>query len=75
MMRPDSKIPTVYLCVEAVDFRKAIHSLGFEVDFSLHTLRVIQSLDRIFEWRGKPEAICCNDDPEYLGAQLVEWAA
>jgi putative transposase len=31
--------------------------LGIEVDFSLPAERVIRSLNRIIEWRGKPGAI------------------
>ena len=34
------------------DFNR--EGLGIEVDFSLHAERVIRSLDRIMEWRGKP---------------------
>ena len=49
--------------------------LGIEVDLSLPSLRVIRALDRIIEWRGKPKAIRCDNGPEYLSGQLVEWAA
>ena len=31
--------------------------LGIEIDFSLPAERVIRSLNRIIEWRGKPETI------------------
>lgn len=31
--------------------------LGIEVDLSLPALRVIRTLDRIIEWRGKPRAL------------------
>ena len=31
--------------------------LGIEVDISLPSERVIRSLERIIEWRGKPNAI------------------
>ena len=48
--------------------------LGIEVDLSLPTLRVIRALDRIIEWRGKPEAIRCDNGPEYISNQLIEWA-
>jgi transposase InsO family protein len=34
--------------------------LGIEVDESLPALRVIRALDRIIEWRGKPNAIRCD---------------
>ncbi|MCP3908436.1 MAG: transposase family protein [Oceanicoccus sp.] len=49
--------------------------LGIAVDLSLPALRVIRTLDRIIAWRGKPEAIRCDNGPEYLSGQLVEWAA
>ena len=37
------------------DFNR--EGLGIEVDFSLPAERVIRSLNRIIEWRGKPETI------------------
>ena len=48
---------------------------GIEVDFSLPSERVIRSLDRIIEWRGKPEAIRCDNGPEYISAVTLVWAA
>ena len=27
------------------------------------------------EWRGKPKTLRCDNGPEYLSGQLVEWAA
>lgn len=55
------------------DFNR--EGLGIEVDFSLPALRVIRSLEQIIEWRGKPEAIRCDNGPEYISATLQEWAA
>jgi|TARA_B110000967_G_scaffold29720_1_gene27935 putative transposase len=49
-------------------------ALGIEVDFSLPSARVIRSLNQIIEWRGKPSAISCDNGPEYISHQLVEWA-
>ena len=49
-------------------------ALGIEVDLSLPAARVIRSLERIIEWRGKPEGIRCDNGPEYLSAQLTRWA-
>ena len=46
------------------DFNR--EGLGIEVDFSLPSERVIKSLDRIIEWRGKPKAIRCDNGPEYI---------
>ena len=55
------------------DFNR--EGLGIEVDFSLPSERVIRSLDRIIEWRGKPEAIRCDNGPEYISAVTLAWAA
>ncbi|ARO14887.1 transposase IS3/IS911 family protein [Ketogulonicigenium robustum] len=54
------------------DFNR--EGLGMEVDFSLPTERVIRSLDRIIEWRGKPGSIRVDNGPEYISAKLMEWA-
>lgn len=48
--------------------------LGIEVDLSLPAIRVIRSLERIIEWRGKPKALRCDNGPEYISQQLVDWA-
>lgn len=48
--------------------------LGVEVDLSLPSARVIRSLERIIEWRGKPAAGRCDNGPEYLSQTLVDWA-
>ena len=37
--------------------------LGIEVDFSLPAERVIRSLNRIIEWRGKPGTIRVDNGP------------
>lgn len=55
------------------DFNR--EDLGIEVDFSLSSERVIRSLDRIIEWRGKPNAIRCDNGPEYTSAVTLAWAA
>jgi putative transposase len=55
------------------DFNR--EGLGIEVDFSLPSERVIRSLDRIIEWRGKPTAIRCDNGPEYISAVTLAWAA
>ena len=48
--------------------------LGIEVDFSLPAERVIWSLDRIIEWRGKPGTIRVDNGPEYISGKLLIWA-
>ena len=54
------------------DFNR--EGLGIEVDFSLPTERVIRSLDRIIEWRGKPGTIRVDNGPEYISEKLMKWA-
>jgi putative transposase len=54
------------------DFNR--EGLGIEVDFSLPAERVIRSLDRIIEWRGKPNSIRCDNGPEYISEALKSWA-
>lgn len=48
--------------------------LGIEVDISLPSERVIRSLERIIEWRGKPKAIRLDNGPENIAQILVDWA-
>jgi len=50
-------------------------ALGIEVDFSLPSQRVIRSLNRRIEWRGKPEAIRCDNGSEFTSKVMCRWAA
>ena len=54
------------------DFNR--EGLGMEVDLSLPSERVIRTLDRIIEWRGKPKAIRCDNGPEYISGKIKDWA-
>ena len=54
------------------DFNR--QGLGIEADFSLPGERVIRTLERIMEWRGKPLAIRCDNGPEYISAAVTQWA-
>lgn len=54
------------------DFNR--EGLGIEVDFSLPAERVIRSLNRIIEWRGKPGTIRVDNGPEYISEKLRKWA-
>ena len=54
------------------DFNR--EGLGIEVDFSLPAERVIRSLERIIEWRGKPGSIRVHKGPEYISEKLMKWA-
>ena len=54
------------------DFNR--EGLAIEVDLSLPTERVIRALTQIMEWRGKPQAIRCDNGPEYTSVQFQQWA-
>ncbi len=54
------------------DFNR--EGLCIEVDFSLPAQRVIRSLEQLIEWRGKPQAIRCDNGPEYISHTLTSWA-
>lgn len=54
------------------DFNR--EGLGIEVDFSLPSERVTRVLDQIIEWRGQPQAIRCDNGPEYISNVTLEWA-
>ncbi len=47
--------------------------LGIDVDLSLPSLRVIRSLEQIIAWRGKPDALQCDNGPEYISQKLIDW--
>jgi putative transposase len=36
---------------------------------------VIRSLKQVIEWRGKPNAIRCDNGPEYISQELIDWTA
>jgi putative transposase len=54
------------------DFNR--EALGIEVDFSLPSERVIRSLMQIISWRGKPNAIRCDNGPENISGTIQRWA-
>jgi putative transposase len=54
------------------DFNR--EGLSIEVDFSLPAERVVRSLNRIIEWRGKPQIIRVDNGPEYVSGKLMAWA-
>ena len=54
------------------DFNR--EGLGIEADFSLPGDRVVRTLERIIEWRGKPKAIRCDNGPEYVSSSVMNWA-
>lgn len=54
------------------DFNR--EALVTEIDFSLPSERVIRTLNRLIEYRGKPFAIRCDNGPEYISHSLKHWA-
>jgi putative transposase len=66
-------LPTGF-CAESAERGCNREGLGIEVDFSLPAERVIRSLNRIIEWRGRPAVIRVDNGPEYVGGKLMEWA-
>lgn len=48
-------------------------ALAIEVDTSLPAERVIRSLEQLRDWRGLPQAIRCDNGPEYTAQALVDW--
>ena len=50
-------------------------ALAIEVDTSLSSKRVIRTLDRVIEQRGKPYAIRTDNGPEFTSKELELWAS
>jgi putative transposase len=55
------------------DFNREL--LCAEIDLSLPSARVIRCLDQLIEWRGLPQAIRCDNGPEYISELVAQWAA
>lgn len=53
------------------DFRR--EGLAIEAGFSLPALRVIRVLNQLLEWREKPSAIRCDNGPEFISHDFVNW--
>jgi putative transposase len=49
-------------------------SLAMDFGISLPTQGVIWSLQQIIEWRGKPLALRCDNGPEFISHELIDWA-
>ena len=48
--------------------------LALEADFSLPAVRVTRILDQLFEWRGTPSVIRCDNGPEFISGTFKSWA-
>jgi putative transposase len=49
--------------------------LGIEVDLGLPSDRIIRTLKKIIEWRGKPKVIRSENGSEMCSAEFQHWAA
>ena len=49
-------------------------ALDIVVDTSIPGARVVRTLDRLVQWRGKPEAIRLDNGPGYLSEVFAGWA-
>ena len=54
------------------DFNREALSIAIETSISGH--RVVNELNNIISWRGKPEAIRVDNGPEFICRLLEEWA-
>lgn len=53
------------------DFNR--EALSITVDTSLPAGRVIRELNKLLEWRGKPEKIRSDNGPEFVSEPIAEW--
>lgn len=54
------------------DYRR--EGLAIEAGLSLPALRVTRTLNQLLEWRNKPLAIRCDNGPEFISHEFVNWA-
>src|SRR5690606_19411470 len=54
------------------DFNREV--LTIAIDTSLTSDRVKRELDKLIEWRGKPECLRVDNGPEFISQQLSDWA-
>lgn len=48
--------------------------LAIEIDLSLPAQRIIRVLDRLVEYRGRPQRIRMDNGPEFISVHLASWA-
>ncbi|GGC50532.1 transposase [Parapedobacter defluvii] len=53
------------------DFNR--EALSITVDTSLPSHRVIRELEKLVQWRGKPDKIRSDNGPEFMSAAMMEW--
>jgi putative transposase len=54
------------------DFKR--EELAMEAGFSLPSLRVIRTLEQLLAWREKTLIILCDNGPEFISHDFVNWA-
>lgn len=54
------------------DFNR--EALNITLDKSLTSQRVVRELEKLIEWRGKPEKIRVDNGPEFIAAAMELWA-
>jgi putative transposase len=55
------------------DFNREV--LSITVDGSLSSSRIIRELDKLTDWRGKPEKIRSDNGPEFISANMADWCS
>lgn len=53
------------------DFNREV--LTIAINNSLPLGRVIRELDKLIEWRGKPDKIRSENDPEFISDKIAIW--
>lgn len=48
-------------------------ALAIEIDSSLPGQRVVRVLEQLCDWRGRPDAIRCDNGPEFISQVFVDW--
>jgi putative transposase len=54
------------------DYRR--EGLAIEAGVSLLSISVIRVLNQLLEWRDKPVVIRCDNGPEFISHEFVNWA-
>src|SRR5690606_9080668 len=54
------------------DFNREVLSIA--IDTSLTSQRVIRELNKLTEWRGRPEQIRVDNGPEFIAQALQDWS-
>ena len=53
------------------DFNR--EALAISIDTSLTSLRVVRELEKLREWRGKPQKLRVDNGPEFIAQALEDW--